>query len=144
MIHYTCFIDVIMKSSHLCPLCRADTGQYFACCGTALARYEQHFDSKILEIISLILLSIMRIENISQSVTLHHKVLQKYKEINYVAVIKIAKKVHKYLKVDVREYLITAMKKKDILVPPEPKKNNKIVIWLKKQIEKLTIDLKLN
>lgn len=136
--HYQCFIEAQMKSSELCPLCRNNNGDYFGtCCRKPLVTQKQHFDAKILEIISMIILNIMRIENICRVITINHKIMLKYREVNYVAVVKIAKKINKYLKVDLREYLLSVMRRTNILVPTKPKKNFTPIRWIKKQIEKM-------
>lgn len=141
-IHYSCFIDVVHKTSHLCPLCRKNNAEYFM--NNGLVGPQQHFDAKILEIISTIMLNIMNIEHLSKIITKNHKIIRKYRELNFVAVVKIAKKIHKYLNIDIREYIALIMKKNNILMPPKDSKDSKFVLWIKQQIEKLTQDLKIS
>jgi hypothetical protein len=137
IIHHSCLVDVITKSSELCPLCRKNNADYFLNNTTAFDN-QQTYDAKIIEIISRILLNIIRIENLSQIMTINANIIKNYKEINYIAVIKIAKKIYKYLHIDIREYVVVAMKKKNVLTPPSGKKHNKFAIWIKKQIKKMS------
>jgi len=113
-IHHKCMVHTLAFSTSGCPLCRSDIA-------TAIkydATYpREKFDGDIISIISHIHLNILRIENICKSKLItNSKMLKKYKQINYTAVIKICKKINKYLHIDVRQYFKDIILKNKILV----------------------------
>ena len=113
-IHHACMIHALAFCNSSCPLCRTDIRNAIEYNPT---NNKEKFDSEIMAIISNIHLGIMRIENIcNQKLITHPKLLQKYKKMNHTAIIKICKKIYKYLHIDVMQYFLDVIHKHGVLV----------------------------
>jgi hypothetical protein len=113
-IHHTCLVQVLTSRIPCCPMCRCDI--------LKVITYESDDDLKelnatILSIISVIHLNINKIEYICNSnIIKNQKLLTLYRHWNYIAVIKICKKIEKHLALkNIKEYFLNVMKKNNIL-----------------------------
>ncbi len=113
-IHHICYINTVLYTSDLCPMCRKPISDYFAV-QNALSIFDK-YNMTILSLISNICLNIIKIENIYQEQLIHNShILHKFCHINYIAVVKICKKILKLLHIDVRNYFENIMLKKNII-----------------------------
>ncbi len=117
-VHHRCLLHTIIYCNSSCPLCRQDIiNTYF---NRNVVREsmtdEQRFHIDVLSLLSTIHLNIMHTETVYNKIQ-NIKIRERYCAINYMAVIKIAKKIHKYLHIDVVDYYLQLMRKKDILHP---------------------------
>lgn len=134
-IHYSCFILSIVYSTYLCPLCRTDCIQYFRDTSTDCKHL---FNIKIVTLLCSVFLNINKIEEVYRmSHTKNSDIMAKYCSINYTAVIKISKKIGKCLKIDMREFFLNIMKKKNILQPYNESHTNVFYRWAKAYKQKL-------
>jgi len=122
-IHHRCLMHTLVYCNSSCPLCRQDIIKaYF---NKNLDREslsgEQKFHLDVLSLVGIIHLNITRIETVYNQIQ-NTKIRNRYCDINYMAVIKIAKKIHKYLHIDVVDYYIQIMRKKGILHPQASQK----------------------
>lgn len=112
-IHHQCFIESILHTSTHCPLCRIDVTKFF----TEPAKNQQdHLNYNVLSLISNIYLDIIKIENICTNMFILGKtVRQHYIQLNYIALTKICKKIQKYTIINLKDYFINIINKRNIL-----------------------------
>jgi len=97
-IHHICLVRVLCSFAS-CPLCRKNIEKVLIFHNDA-----EHYDAKIITLISVIQLNIDKIENIYQQKLIAKKYLRKYCYYNYTAVIKITKKIDKYLHTSIKNH----------------------------------------
>lgn len=135
-IHHTCYIAALVYTSQSCPLCRQPSFGYFQH-KDMIKENIQKLNIEILSLISCIHLNIIKVENICEShIIRNHNIRLKYCSINYNAVIKICKKILRYFYVDVKDYFLKFMHKKNIL-KPYYHKDNLFITLLKSYKQKL-------
>ncbi len=122
VIHHVCLIQVLTSSVMSCPMCRSNLQKVIA--------YEQdqaiqQLDATILSLISVIHLNINKIEDTYKSrVISNAKLMKIYSYWNYMAVIKICKKIEKQLHLkDLRTHFMNIMQKKNILIEDRPSRS---------------------
>ena len=111
-IHHTCFVQCMAFCSSSCPLCRTEIVQAIKCDPN---NKKEKFDTEIISLISNIHLNIMNIESVCREFKIKSKFLQKYKKMNQNAILKICKKVKKYLHIDIKQYFLDFMNKNKII-----------------------------
>jgi hypothetical protein len=114
-IHHKCLVDSLMYSSSNCPLCRTSFKPFFADMEVSL---KERADARILSMIIYIYLNILKIENVSKGNLIKDaSIRRKYIYLNRTAVTKICKKIHKKLKIDLKDYFLGVLQKRNIMVP---------------------------
>jgi hypothetical protein len=113
-IHHICYIESVLHTSDLCPMCRNPVSDYFAKQDTLCVN--DNYNMSILSLISNIYLNIIKIENIYHKHLIRNEhILHKFCHVNYIAVVKICKKILKLLHIDVWNYFSNIMQKKNIM-----------------------------
>ncbi len=105
-IHHLCLVKVLCSFVASCPICRARIEKVIVYNNDV-----ERYDNKILTLISIIQLNINKIENVYRQKLIPKKYLRKYCYYNYTAVIKITKKIDKYLRTDIKGHFIELMSK---------------------------------
>jgi len=114
-IHHKCVIHLSASNSLLCPMCRANIHEHIS---TKLESRQQKLDAAILSLLSSIHLDIIKIESVcNKRLIINTITLQKYCHINYIAIIKICKKIKKSLNIDILNYFIDVLNKNAIIKP---------------------------
>jgi hypothetical protein len=123
-IHYTCFIDSMMNCSQSCPYCRCNLKDSI--------KYKnklEEYDACIISLLSVIHIYLYDIERYCKNNSIKdYDTLVKYKQLNYIAIIKICKKINKKLNIDCKKYFINYIQNHTSLcnIPTELlTKNNK-------------------
>jgi len=108
-IHHTCFVKVLCQTIAKCPMCRAPIEKTLIYHNDA-----ECYNSKIIGLISVIQLNINKIEDIYKKKLVPKKYLRKYCYYNYTAIVKITKKIDKYLHTNIKEHFREIIKNKNI------------------------------
>jgi hypothetical protein len=114
-IHHVCLVHTLaFTTNSSCPLCRSPMLNVIK---YDVTNIREKRDADLLGLISNIHINIMNIENICKNKKIKNsKVLQKYKEINNQAIVKICKKIYKRLNIDLKQYFINFINRNGILV----------------------------
>lgn len=111
-IHYTCQMKTITKCSCNCPICR----KYII---ENLSNITNEFDlynNEILSLLSYIQLNIIKIETVYlKKLIVNERSMKRYRELNYIAIMKICKKIKKYIDIDSLQYFKDIIDEKKIL-----------------------------
>jgi hypothetical protein len=108
-IHHTCFVKVLCSTIAKCPMCRAPMEK------TLMYHTDiECYNSKIIALICVIQLNINKIESVYKKKLVPQKYLRKYCYYNYMAVVKITKKIDKYLHTNIKDHFMQIVKDKNI------------------------------
>ena len=113
LIHHICLMQVLTSPVSSCPICRSHILKVLC---HDINNPKNVFDAKILSLVSTIQLNINKIEQVSNSKIIKNPQLHDlYRKNNYLAVVKICKKIEKQLHINIKDYFISVMKKNNIL-----------------------------
>jgi hypothetical protein len=121
-IHHICLLECMTRVSNECPLCRNDLIHYIKS-PWYLHSDNINYNIEIIKILSNIHLNIIKIEHIISSKMISKNIIQNYINANYLAIIKICKKVDKNLKLNCKQYFINIMNKNKIILYKPTKKS---------------------
>jgi hypothetical protein len=108
-IHHVCLVKVLCSFVASCPMCRASIEK-----ALVFHNDREYYDTRILTLISVIQLNINKVENIYKQNCIPDKYLRKYCYYNYIAVIKISKKIDKYLHSNIKGHFTEVIKNTNI------------------------------
>lgn len=109
-IHHVCLFRVLASDIASCPMCRADIYTVLK-----FKNETDYYNARIISLISMIQLSINRIETIIRQGTMKEKYIRKFSEYNRIAVIKMCKKIDKNLHINCKPFFAELMNKHGIL-----------------------------
>lgn len=101
-VHHTCNIEALSKCNFSCPMCRKniyENTSYYINNDYNKLNYD------VLALLSNIQLNIIKIENVyMKKLIINEKIMKRFCEINYISILKICKKIKKYINIECWDY----------------------------------------